>query len=164
MRLEEIQHLDRLRTRMERKTVKTDGCWLWTGNRGPTGYGTIGVTINGRNFTAVRVHRIAYVLAYGSLPDGLVVCHHCDNPSCVRPDHLYAGTMADNVRDRDRRGRRADTRGGLSPNTHFTVSIVRDIRRLRASGATYPELAGAYGVTKQCIWRIVHRQSWQHVD
>ena len=82
--------------RFWRKVVKTETCWLWTGAHLPAGYGMIGMPGGGPN---VLTHRFSYELHYGPIPDGLLVCHKCDNPPCVRPDHLYAGTQQDNVSD-----------------------------------------------------------------
>jgi hypothetical protein len=79
-----------------------DACWEWNGHRNDRGYGLI--WHNGRH---VRAHRVALILALGSIPDGLLVLHHCDNPSCVRPSHLFVGTQADNMRDMAHKGRGA---------------------------------------------------------
>lgn len=81
---------------------KSDGCWEWQGARDGGGYGYFS-SGSGR----VRAHRFSYTLANGPIPDGLYVCHTCDNPPCVRLDHLWLGTRADNNRDRDRKGRAA---------------------------------------------------------
>jgi hypothetical protein len=82
------------------RVEKSDGCWLWTGGRFSTGYGSF--SVGGR----VRVaSRLAYAYTHGPIPDGLFVCHHCDTPLCVRPDHLFLGTNADNMRDAYRKGR-----------------------------------------------------------
>jgi hypothetical protein len=86
--------------RFERKFEKTDGCWLWTGHLNRGGYGEI--RIKGR---AVSAHRFAWQLVHGPIPIGMLVMHRCDNPTCVRPDHLALGTDADNMRDRDAKGR-----------------------------------------------------------
>lgn len=80
---------------------KTDGCWAWKGYTQEGRYGHFMVTPGHRQ----GAHRVAWQIAYGAIPDGLHVCHRCDNPSCVRPDHLFLGTHRDNMRDMVARGR-----------------------------------------------------------
>lgn len=75
-----------------------DSCWIWMGSLGTNGYGQFG---------GKRAHRIAYETANGPLPAGLYVCHRCDNPRCVRPEHLFLGTQRDNIHDAMRKGRMA---------------------------------------------------------
>ncbi len=88
---------DRLWSRV---VLRPRGCWLWTGARRRDGYGTI--WFNGR---PEAVHRVAWMLSNGPIPDGLFVCHTCDNPPCCRPSHLFLGTPADNTRDSVTKGR-----------------------------------------------------------
>lgn len=86
--------------RFWRFVSKSQGCWQWTGPLDRYGYG-----IMSRNGRRLLAHRASYIINVGEIADGLLVCHHCDNPSCVRPDHLYAGTPRDNMLDKTKRGR-----------------------------------------------------------
>lgn len=106
--------------------VPGPGCWLWLG---PTanGYGVF--NDQGRR---VRAHRAAYEQANGPIPDGMVICHKCDTPSCVNPDHLFCGTQRDNVRDMAVKGRHRESQKAMCPAGHSLVPenlTKRDDRR-----------------------------------
>ena len=132
-----------------------DGCWLWRGASDQAGYGQ--VTCRQKFFGA---HRLAYLAAYGRLPRGAVIRHSCDNPSCVNPRHLKAGTQAENIRDRDARGRTA--RGERHGLAKLTAGDVLAIRAEYRPGAA-PALADQYGVAPSTIWSIGEGRTWTHL-
>lgn len=133
-------------------------CWLYTGGLGPDAYG--GFWWNGRPGGA---HRFAYEAAHGvTLTPAECVCHRCDTPLCVRPEHLFIGTNLDNIADRDQKKRNAcGERIGISK---LTADVVREIRARHASGDGWLPLAAAYGVTPATIRQVVFRRTWRHVE
>jgi ribosome-binding protein aMBF1 (putative translation factor) len=114
---------------------------------------------------ATPAHRYSYELAFGAIPDGLLVCHRCDNPICVRPDHLFLGTALDNVRDACAKGRAVTgTRVKGSATPKLTEEMVRQIRHERATqGTSYLKLAEKYGVNFSAIGHVITRRNWKHV-
>lgn len=139
------------------KVEKTDGCWLWKASYGTHGYGQF--RWRGRMQPASRV---AWEMANGPVPGRLYVCHHCDNRSCVRLEHLFLGTATENMQDASRKGR--TTRGELDAMAKLTEVQVREIRELYAAGGvTQRQLAGRFGVRQMCISRVISRKRWAHV-
>jgi hypothetical protein len=133
------------------------GCWEWQGHRDDRGYGT--VSLWGRKH---RAHRAAYMLLVGPVPDDLEVCHRCDNPPCVNPDHMFLGTHAENMADAKAKGRSA--RGERVSGAKLTEDDVREIRRrYREGGITQSELGREYGLTQGGIGHIVLGTRWAHV-
>lgn len=128
------------------KVKKGDGCWLWTSSRGPKGYGQLW-----NEGTFWRAHRVSWLLHYGEIPDGKWVLHHCDNPPCVRPDHLYLGTARENSADRERRQRHAHR-----AHRRLTWSQAEAIRDARKRGVPVKDLAEAYRVSEPTISQITH--------
>lgn len=131
------------------------GCWLWTA--ADTGwYGTF--TIDGVQISAPRA---AYEMFVGPIPFGRVLRHKCDVPLCVNPDHLELGTQADNIRDRDVRGRTA--RGGDDGNAKLTDEIVLEIRRLYAAGFSITSIGAKFRIDKSNVSFIARGKTWKHL-
>jgi len=138
------------------KVEKADGCWLWTAYCGKWGYGSFCV-----GDSMVLAHRVSYELAYGPIPDGLDVLHRCDNPPCVRPEHLFLGTDLDNARDMDSKGRRRPSPGERNGNSKLSYEQVTEIRGLYAGGGwSWRKLARQFGVSHHQIGLIVRGRSW----
>lgn len=153
-----------------------DACWLFTGRILNTGYGRIAISMGDGKRVHFSAHRAAYELAYGPIPQGLLVCHRCDVRHCVNPAHLFLGTHADNMADAAQKGRmmhgerhnsrtRRDTfpRGERHGMAKLTETDVRAIRDARAAGETGRSIAHHYGVSEDTISLIVRRKRWLHV-
>ena len=129
-------------------------CWEWIGGSLQNGYPRFQLG-RGNKYAAGRV---AYAIAYGNVPRGLFVCHHCDNTLCVRPDHLFLGTAGDNAADKIRKGRQpVGERGG---GAKLTAAQVLEIR---ADKRTRQEIADEYGISLSNVKRIRARDSWAHL-
>lgn len=131
------------------------GCLEFTGFRNDDGYGAI--THNNRRMGA---HRLSYLLTKGEIPEGHVVMHSCDNPSCVNPAHLSVGLVRDNVMDMERKGRGRKRRGSDHSQAKLTED---DVRMIRASSLSGCALARTLGVTPCLVSRIRRGLSWVHV-
>jgi hypothetical protein len=148
-----------LKARFERMLDRRDPneCWPWLGYTDKDGYGTIAPT----HGTLKKAHRVAYEMMIGPIPDAMGVLHTCDNPSCCNPLHLFIGTQADNDRDRDQKGR--TQRGERHGNAKLTADAVRQIRTLRADGASQQGIADRFGVHQTAISSVLSGRTWGHV-
>lgn len=164
--------------RLWSKVDKSGDCWIWQGSMRPNGYGIIGAW--GKS---ISPHRVAYILTYGEIPDGMLVCHTCDNPACCRPDHLFLGTQKENMADMHAKGRAytgtrgaargtrngAHTkpdrrpRGTRNGNAKLTEQTVKEIRARAAAGESKKALAREYGVSDTLIGMVAKRKIWKHV-
>jgi hypothetical protein len=146
----------------QRFVVAGNGCWIWTRHTDKDGYGILQVAKK----VTVKAHRFSYTRFKGSIPTGAIVCHTCDNPSCVNPGHLYAGSHADNTRDKMLRGRHRvminPCPGERNGRAKLTNAEVIEIRALHASFGT-KALAKKFALHRTTIQRIVRREHWAHV-
>lgn len=143
---------------------KTSGCWEWVGSK-RNGYGRmiIGSRTDGTR-KSVSAHRVSYELNFGEIPDGMEVCHKCDNPCCINPDHLFLGTKQDNAADRDAKGRNIVFTGEEQPRAKLTKKAVKDARWERAyKGTSFQTLADRYGVSKRTMQNAIKGVTWKCV-
>lgn len=137
-----------------------DECWLWTASTTPFGHGQLMVTPG----HPARAHRLSWEFAHGPIPAGQVVCHRCDVPRCVNPQHLFLGEQAVNVADmiakRRARGGRTPRPGSLHPNAKLSDADVASIRARRAAGETGAALAQAFHISPSQVSRICSGRRW----
>lgn len=151
-------HGKTVRERFDLYTKRADGCWLWVGFRDLNGYGRLNV-----DGVPVIASRLSYQLHYGEIPDGKHVCHKCDNPPCVNPDHLFLGTPKDNTADMINKGR--DRRRGLPGVSHHAARLTDEIVRfVRCSDMTDAEAARKFDVSRATIHAVRHRKTWTHLS
>lgn len=143
-----------LHERFDRKVSREAVCWLWTGAKSAAGYGQIRAT---RERKTLYAHVIAFKRWTGDVPEGMEVCHTCDVRHCVNPEHLFAGTRGDNLRDMAKKDRHS--RGERNAKSKLTDRVVSQIRR---SEETCRELAKRYGVAHQTISKAARAVTWKH--
>jgi len=167
MKLSEI-NTPNLAERFWSKVDKSGDCWNWTGGILRKGYGSFGVKNNGIWKTATA-SRVAYLLTYGEIPAGLNVCHRCDNPACVNPEHLFVGTFKDNIHDALKKGRMLSGwhlngagEGERNPQAKLTWERVNEIRSCYKSGKWIQrELAAKFSISPRQVRNIIYNKQWK---
>lgn len=141
---------------------KTDGCWLWTATPTSMGYGRLVEWVDGRR-REVFAHRLSYKIAYGPFDESLCICHKCDTPLCVKPDHLFLGTQTENLADMTRKGRRrfGPRSGENNGNARLSAEDARQIRELSVTGQSYAAIARRFGISDTHARRVVKGQQWR---
>lgn len=149
-----------------------DECWPWLASKDEHGYGMIHVKNTGHSRHkgdhggghSTRSHIVAFKLSGGVLLPGQIVCHHCDNPPCCNPKHLYAGNQLMNVGDRERRGRSNRRMGEEHGQAKLTEEVVRDIRGREWKRGLARKLGDVFGVDRNTIYAVRNRKTWRHVE
>lgn len=136
----------------EKHRLSENGCWEWTATKDAAGYGHFGIASS----VSANAHRVSYELHVGPIPEGIMVCHRCDNPSCVNPQHLFLGTGQDNMMDRQSKGRTA--RGERNGKSVITAEIARYIRR---SSRSERAIASELGVSRGTVNAVRSRRTWK---
>ena len=135
--------------------IPESGCWIWMHNVSNRGYGKI--TFDGRDY---RAHRVSYAIYFGD-PGELLVCHKCDTPECVNPNHLFLGNHQDNMDDRQ--NKRRHSHGVSRWCAVLDDEKVLDIRKAYGSGTSLSYLAEKYNVSASTLWSAAKRKTWKHV-
>ncbi|MCI0528030.1 MAG: HNH endonuclease [Nitrospira sp.] len=142
-----------LSKRFWERVNKNDACWIWEGSVDKNGYGQIWINSKKRND---RAHRVSFELNIGVIPDGMFVLHKCDNPPCVNPDHLFLGTVQDNVDDMIGKHRQR-YRGGITKLTSNQVLMARKL----SGHISHRSISRMFGVSHDTIDRIVRGSGWR---
>lgn len=141
--------------------IPFSGCWIWMRGLNSMGYGRY--TLNGERTVA---HRLAYKLTTGKNIDGKCVCHKCDVPACINPEHLFIGTQADNLADMRKKNRHVNPplrRGEDHHEGKLVETEILIIRKRRLTGEKLVDIASDYHVTPALISHIATRRKWKHV-
>ena len=138
------------------------GCWEWLGSLGPSGYGQISMrTEDRKRYRVYGAHIASWMIHRGDIPDGMCVLHACDNPGCVRPDHLFLGTTKDNALDKVSKGRARGAKRGESH--HFSKLSSCDIVTIKADAGSGSDASRRFGVSRSTISRIRRGMAWKHL-
>lgn len=135
----------------QRTSICENGCWLWTKGKDRDGYGQCQSALCARQLKVTRAHQLAWATINGLIPSGMFVCHRCDNPSCINPEHLFIGTALDNNQDMIRKGRSRPGKG----NTKLSKEQRVEIFRLKGTATSFI-IAKQFGISfsRVCqIWR-----------
>lgn len=145
--------------RLKNHVRNEHGCWIFLGNKERDGYGIFG---HGRG-KQLRAHRASFEFYKGEITKGMFVCHSCDKPSCINPDHLFLGTAKENTQDMIKKGRKANCQGSNHPLAKLDELDVVLIKQQRSMGKKLKEIANQFGITFQTVSEICRGKTWKHL-
>lgn len=142
------------------KINEKTGCWEWIKTmHSKNGYGSIGVGTS----NSEKAHKISYILHKGEIPIGLCVCHTCDNPKCVNPNHLWLGTPKDNSDDKFKKNRFVSCKGESNGGCKITEEIAKKIKEMLLIGKTSMEISRFFNINYKTVFHIKHGHTWKHI-
>lgn len=164
--LSEEEKLERYKISFEKHVIRKEGCWDWKGPKAKNGYPVMPCR---RIVGPDRGHRASWIIYKGKIPKGMQVCHHCDNPTCTNPDHLWIGTSKENNNDKIRKCRENNVPpphkvGVNNGSAKLNENQVKEIKVLLEKGLTSRDIGKQYGVSKTTIYRIKYKKNWKHVE
>jgi hypothetical protein len=142
-----------------RYAVSENGCWNWVATKDRDGYGLL----THHRGKQIRAHRASYEFHVAKIPVGLLVCHSCDNPSCINPNHLFVGTSKENTRDMLDKNRRPVLRGERHPNAKLTNNQVTQIKQLRSENRLLKDIANQFNISFQTVSSITKGTTWNNI-
>ena len=142
------------------KVEKTESCWNWKAAKSKAGYGVFHL---GRGLGTINSHRFVFQMKYGEIHKGLFVCHTCDNPACLNPDHLFLGTQKDNMMDMVKKGRANPMKGEKNHWTTITEDMARYIKNKVLEGIKVIDIHRETGVNYNIITDIKRNKSWRWI-
>lgn len=153
-----VKNYSSVKLRLDNHKQIPSGCWEYQGYLATNGYGRFSV-----GGIKVYAHRASYAFHFLQEPGEFLVCHSCDNPTCINPGHLFLGTCKDNMQDMIKKGRGSDQGGMKNGNCKLEEKDVIEIRRLSALGLNNTQIAKRYGIKHGTVYAIKTRKSWAHV-
>lgn len=157
----EKEFINRMQTKLINHSKQVGQCIEWTGFKDKNGYGKTTITKNGIE-RPIGVHRLSWMVYRGNIPSGMFVCHHCDNPSCIRIEHLFLGTSQDNINDKMKKGRGNKKWGEHCKRSKLKEFEVIDILKSKGKFSS-TDLSKKYNITPMAIRSIWQRKNWKHV-
>jgi len=152
---------------IQKSKINEFGCIEWLGGKDKNGYGHTIFTPIKSNRKTWKTHRLMWYLINGEIPKGMIICHKCDNPSCINLNHLFLGTHKENSKDRDKKNRgyfhKIDQNGEKNRHAFLTEKNVYEIRELLKQNHTQSYIAKIFNVSQTTISKLKLKKRWQHL-